>query len=261
MGGAIWKGYIRFNGTNTAVKLHPAVREEQVRFHLLHKRDHARLHQQMICAYDHKPVPAEAQVRGFEVEEGRYIIVEQSELEDAAQETGRTPENSRAIEVHEFVGVAQIDPIFLERAYFLEPADKGKEYNALAAAMKETDSAGICTWTMRKRTYSGALYPAGRTIRLYTLRYADEIIEAGSLGLDEMALSEKELSIGVELISRLTAPFKPEEFENEHHRKLRDLIEKKSRGEKIALLRPVRLKPTMPDRLLQTLEASLKKVA
>ena len=123
------------------------------------------------------------------------------------------------------------------------------------------DVAGICTWTMRKRSYLGALQARGEILRLNTLRYADEVISVESLELQDVSLSEKELKIGSDLINQLTAPFEPQKFENEHQKKLQDMIEKKARGEKIAVLVPRRLKPTESDKLLQALEASLKKVA
>lgn len=254
-GGAIWKGFIHFGDTNVAVKLHAAIKEERIQFHLLHRRDRARLRQQMVCAYENKPVPAEAQAKGFEVEEGKYLIVDPEELEQAA------PGRSRAIEVHEFVKAEHIDPLFLERAYYLEPDLHSKGYDALVAALKEMNVEGICTWTMRKRAYLGALQAHGGILRLNTLRYAEEVISVESLELPDIPLSEKELKIGSELINQLTAPFQPEKFENVHQKKLRSLIDKKTRGEKIALLRPRRLKPTAPDRLLQALEESLRRVA
>ena len=257
-GGTIWKGYIHFGDTDVPVKLHTAVREERIQFHLLHARDHVRLRQQMICAYEKKPVPAEEQSKGFEVEEGKYIIVDPEELEQTA------PESSRMIEIHEFVKTAQIDPIFVDRVYYLEPDIaniQGKGYNALFKAMKEMDVEGICTWTMRKRSYVGALQASGKVLRLNTLRYADEVVPVASLDLQNVPLSEKELTIGSELIDKLTAPFEPQKFENEHQKKLLDMIEKKARGEKIAVLAPRRLKPTESDELLHVLEASLKKVA
>jgi len=123
------------------------------------------------------------------------------------------------------------------------------------------DAEGICTWTMRKRSYIGALQSSGKILRLNALRYADEVISARSLELPNIPLSEKELKIGSDLINQLTAPFQPRKFENEHQKKLQGLIDKKARGEKIAILRPRRLKPTASDKLLQTLEASLKRVA
>ena len=75
-GGTIWKGYIHFGDTNVAVKLHTAIKEERIQFHLLHKRDREKLRQQMICAYEKVPVPAESQAKGFEVEEGKYILID-----------------------------------------------------------------------------------------------------------------------------------------------------------------------------------------
>ena len=254
-GKAIWKGNIHFGDVDVPVKLHTAIREARIQFHLLHRRDHLKLSQQMVCAYDKEPVPVEAQVKGFEVEDGKYIIVDPAELEQTA------PESSRMVEVHEFVRTGQIDPVFLDRVYYLEPDIHVKGYNTLAGALKEMDVAGICTWAMRKRYYLGALQTSGKALRLTTLRYADEVISIKSLELQDIPLSEKELKIGSELINQLTAPFQPHKFENDHQKKLHNLIEKKARGEKIAVLRPLRRKPTAPDKLLQALEASLKKVA
>jgi DNA end-binding protein Ku len=200
----------------------------------------------------------EEQSKGFEVEDGKYIIVDPEELEQTA------PESSRMIEVHEFVKTEQIDPIFLDRLYYLEPDISdihGKGYAALVGALKEMDVEGICTWAMRKRSYLGALQARGKILRLNTLRYADEVIPVASLELQDVPVSEKELRIGSLLIDQLTAAFQPEKFENEHQKKLKEMIEKKARGEKIVVLAPRRLKATRSDQLLQVLEASLKKAA
>ncbi len=201
------------------------------------------------------PYRLEEQAKGFEVEERKYILVDPLELEQTE------PESSRMIEVHEFVKPDQIDPVFLERVYYLEPDTHLKGYNAMVEALQEMEVEGICTWTMRKRSYLGALRASGKTLRLNILRYADEVISVKSLDLQKFSFSEKELEIGSELINRLTVPFEPQKFENEHQIKLQNLIDKKARGEKVALLSPRRLKPTAPDKLLQALEASLKKVA
>ena len=254
-GATIWKGYIHFGDTDVAVKLHSAVREDRIQFHLLHRSDQVKLRQQMICAYEKQPVPAEEQSKGFEVADGKYIIIDPEELQQV------TPESSRMIEVHEFVKTAQIDPIFVDRVYYLEPDLQGKGYTALVEALKEMDVQGICTWTMRKRSYVGAVQASGKVLRLNTLRYADEVVAVKSLELEEIPVSEKELKIGSDLINQLTAPFEPQKFANEHQIRLQKLIDKKSRGEKVVLLRPRLLQPTAPDQLLQALEASLKKAA
>src|SRR5512139_2302348 len=139
-GGTIWKGYIHFGDTDVPVKLHTAVKEERIQFHLLHRRDQARLRQQMVCTYEKQAVPAEEQSKGFEVEDGKYVIVDPEELYQTA------PDSSRVIEVHEFVKTGQIDPIFLDRLYYLEPDiqdTQGKGYNALVKVLKELDVTGI----------------------------------------------------------------------------------------------------------------------
>lgn len=254
--GTIWKGEIRFGDVSVPVKLHSAVKEERIEFHLLHKRDRVRLRQQMLCSVEGKPVPAEEQVKGFEIEENKYILVDPEELEQTA------PESSRAIEVHEFVKTGQIDPLFLDRAYYLEPDAGAKGYGALHAAMKELDVEGVCTWTMRKRSYLGALQAGGSILHLQTLRHSDEVRKATSLRLPKTAaLSEKELKIAAELIGHLAAAFEPAKFRDEHQAKLRGLIDRKARGEKIVVVAPRSLKPTSDSQLLKALEASLKKVA
>ncbi len=253
-GRTLWTGYIHFGDTDVPVKLHTAVKENRMQFHLLHRRDQVKLQQQMICAYEKVPVPPAEQAKGFELEDRKYILVDPAELEQAEPE-------SRRIEVHEFVKTGQIDPILLERVYYLEPGTLSKGYNALVGALREMEVEGICTWTMRKRSYLGALQARGKILRLNTLRFADEVISVKSLELQKFSLSEKELKIGADLINQLTVPFQPEKFENEHQKKLQNLIDKKARGEKIVILRPRPLKRTTPDKLLQALEASLKKTA
>jgi DNA end-binding protein Ku len=254
-GRTIWKGHIHFRDFDVPVKLRPAVREERIQFHLLHSRDHVKLKQQMVCAYEKVPVPLEEQARGLELSEGKYILVDPTELDQAE------PKESRVIELHEFVKIEQIDPVFLERVYYLEPDIQVKGYNALVKALGEMKVEGLCTWTMRKRSYLGALQMRGKILCLNILRYDDEVISVQSLELPKISLTEKELKIGRDLINQLTDSFQPQKFENEHQKKLQQLIDKKARGEKIAIMRPRRLKPTTPDKLLQALEASLKKVA
>ncbi|MBP1748890.1 MAG: Ku domain protein [Deltaproteobacteria bacterium] len=251
---AIWKGRINFGEYSIPVKLHTAVREQRIQFHLLHSNDQTRLRQQMVCAYEHIPVPREEQVRGFEWEDGKYVIIDDEELE------WFEPEDSRTIEVHEFVKAGDIDPLYFERVYYLGPDASQQEYDILASALSDTGMEGVCTWTMRKRSYLGSLKARGKIIRLIALRYADEVIAAASLDLPRATLSEKELKVGSDLVRALTGPFQPDKFENEHQRKLQEMIDRKAAGEKISILRPKKKKTTAPDRLLETLEASLKQV-
>jgi DNA end-binding protein Ku len=255
MASTLWMGNIQFGEIIVPVRLHTAVSQNRVQFHLLHKTDRVKLRQQMICKFDKAPVPTEEQAKGFLVDERRYILIEPDELEQIE------PESSRIIDVHEFVKANEIDPVFIERVYYLEPETSEKNYRALAGALKDLDAQGVCTWVMRKRAHFGAIQSTGNTLRLNVLRYTDEIVQAKSLGLESFELSEKEVSIGSELINKLTVKFKPEKYENEHQKKLRDMIEKKSFGHKIALFTPKHLKPTTSGKLLDALEKSLEKVA
>jgi DNA end-binding protein Ku len=254
-GKTLWKGSIRFKDVSLPVKLHTAVHEQHVQFHLLHRRDHAKLHQRMICALEQTPVPPEEQVKGYELEERKYVLVDPAELEQAEPKGGRT------IAVHEFVRTGQIDPVLFERAYYLEPDQSVQPYNALVAALKETGTAGICTWSVRRRSYFGALQANGKGLGLSTLRFADEMVPVKALDLQTSSLSEQELKVARSLIAQLSAHFQPEKFTNEHQQKLEDLVARKARGERIALRPPKRLRSTSPDRLLDALKASLKKVA
>lgn len=255
MGSTIWIGDIHFSGADIPVKLHSAVSQQRVQFHLLHKKDRVRLQQQMICAAEKKPVPREEQVKGYHLDERKYVLIDPEEIEQAE------PEKSRLIDVHEFVKLDSVDPVYMDRTYYLEPDASQKSYTAFAAALKNTGTCGICTWSMRKRAYYGALMPSGGAVRLCVLRYADEIISAASLGLEKFPLQDKELEIGTELIDRLTIPFEPGKYKDAHREKLMSLIEKKARGEKVLLLKPKHLKATDPEKLLETLKKSLKKAA
>lgn len=254
-GRAIWDGIISFGPVAVPVKLHPAVRENRIQFHLLHRGDLVKLQRQMVCAYDGAPVPVEDQARGFELEGGKYILVDPSDLKRA------DPEASRAIEVHEFVPAAHIDPVYPEHCYYLEPGPHAEGYGALVAALGEMGLAGVCTWTMRKRSYVGALRAGGKLLRLYTLRHAGEVVTAAVPKVPGAALSVRELKVGTELINHMTGRFQPQKFEDRHQEQLRKLIDRKARGRKLRVHRPKRLAPTAPSRLLAVLEAGLKRVA
>lgn len=254
-GRALWKGVVRAGAIAFAVKLNSAVRSRRVGFHLLHAADNERLHQQLVCASEGVPVPAGEQVHGFEVGEGRYVLFETAELEELAESA------SRDISVHEFVPSAGIDPFYRERLYSLEPDGALAGYAELLEALRERAAAGICTWTMRGRSHLGALEAGRERLRLHVLRHADEVIGAGALGLREIPVTERELRIGRELVRQMSAGFLPERYSDEHRERLLNMIAKKTRGEKVAVMRPKKTAPTSPDRLLEVLQASLAKVS
>jgi len=252
-GRTIWKGYINFADVNVPVGLHAAVREVRIYFHLLHDQDNSRLHQQMFCINENEPVPKEHQVKGYEVSEGRYVVLQPEELHDLE------PESGRLISVKSFVEPSEIPALFFDKTYYLSPDKSEKPYAELAEALKKAGFAGICRWTMRKRSYFGALDVHNGVLRLTSMRYADEVVLPDALDIPEASLNDRELSAAGDLINALSGKFEPEKYKNEYQEKLRDLIQKKARGEKIAVQPPVKHKATEPGRLLAALQESIKK--
>src|SRR3954463_15490939 len=115
MARSIWTSAISFGLVNIPVKLYTAVREERVAFHLLHDQDKVRLKQKMVCPEDGKEVHREHMVKGYEISPDHYVIVRDEELEAAL------PKSSRIIELQDFVGLEEIDPVYFDRAYYLVP--------------------------------------------------------------------------------------------------------------------------------------------
>jgi DNA end-binding protein Ku len=208
----------------------------------------------MICPADGTVVEKEHRVKGYEVEEGRYVIVDPEELRRIEVDQGRM------VEVKAFVRDDRLDARYLDRVYYLEADQNPDRYAALAEVLGEAGVTGICTWTMRKVSYLGALKAAGNALRLVTMRYSDEVVPAESLDLPEADISERELRTGRALIESLTAPFAPEQHEDEHRKKLWNMIQQKAAGRKVIVFRPRELEPTPEETLLHALEESLKKV-
>ena len=251
---SLWKAIISFREIEIPVKLYPAVQEKRIAFNLLHANDNVRLRQQMICSHDDQPVPREHQVRGYSVSPGQYVIVTDDMLRQVE------PEIDRTIKVQEFVPDQEIDPRYYLRHFHLGPNASDKTYNTLVAALSETDLVGICRWAMRRRAYVGVLYAGRNGLQLSTLRSGNEVYGREDLWLRPVAVTERELRIGTELIENLSAEFRPEQFQDEHQAKLRAMIEQKAAGRQVRIVpfRPKR--PTAEQDLVKVLEESLRRV-
>src|SRR5205085_6910301 len=140
----IWSGSISFGLVSVPVKLFSATSPKEVRFHMLHDKDGARIQQKRVCSADGHEVPWEHIVKGFEISKGRYVTVTREELE------AFNPRATKAIEIEDFVDLEQIDPIYYETTYYLLP-DKGaaKPYALLVAAMKRTGKVGVARFVLR----------------------------------------------------------------------------------------------------------------
>lgn len=248
---AIFKGIIRFDGVNLPVKLYTAVREERISFNLLHDEDKVRLHQQMVCSADNKPVEKEHQIKGFEIESGRYVELGSDELE------ALEPETNRQIEAVDFVEEGAVDPRFFDRCYYLGPDGMDKQYAETAEALQKAGTIGICRWSMRKHRYLGALRGKDGLLEIVIMRFAEEIIDPSSLSLPKEEVSQKEMQMAEHLIGMLESDFHPEQYHDRFQQRLRKLIEEKAEGKEIKITRK---KPTRaaPKDLTSALEASIK---
>ncbi len=234
------------------MKLYTAVRDTRVHSHLIHDTDRQRLQQRMVCPQDEAVVDQDQTIKGYEIEEDRYVVIDPREL--AVLE----PEASRDIEIMEFVGAGKVDPRYLDRTYFLGPDQAEPMYVNLAESLKQAGLAGMCRWVMRGRSYVGVLEQRDGLLSLITHRYADEIVPGDSLEFKRVEPTRKETTIAKNLVEELTEEFRPEQYRNEYEAKLRSLIDAKAQGKEVKLPKPERPAPTKEEDLVGVLQRSLE---
>ena len=252
---AIWKGNLKLNSTKLPVKLYSAVQDRTVRFHILDDRAKVRVKQHMVNADTGDEVPAEKIQKGYEVEPGTFVILEDEELK-ALQ-----PEASRDIEVKQFVPIKSIPPEFYDRPYYLGPDGNVEDYFSLAEALNNQKREGVATWVMRNQMYTGALGAVGDYLLLFTLRNAEEVLSAKDLPKPAgRAPDKRELNMAKQLIEMLQGEFNPAEFKDEYRDRVMEFIEQKAKG-KAPRLRAVKTKraPASLDAVLAKSIAALKK--
>ena len=227
---AIWTGAISFGMVTIPVKLYSATESKDVRLRLLHKEDGAPIEEKRFCTEDGKEVAWEDLVRGYEIRKGEYVILEPDEI-DAAK-----PESSTTIEIGDFVEATEIDPVYFEKSYFLEPTDVGaKPFSLLKRALEETERVALARVTIRTRERLATLRAYEGTLILETMFWPDEIRSTGALDLPEGAearVRAKELEMARSLVNSLADKFRPESYTDAYRTALEELIEQKMRGEK-----------------------------
>ena len=250
---AIWKGAISFGMVTIPVKLYTATEQKDVRLRLLHKQDGAPIEEKRFCTADGKEVAWDDLVRGYEIGKGEFVILDPEEIDDAK------PESSTTIEIGDFVEAEEIDPIYFEKSYFLEPTDVGaKPFSLLKRALEETDRVALARVTIRTRERLAILRPYEDTLLLETMFWPDEIRSTGALDLpegDETEVRAKELEMARSLVENLADRFRPEAYTDAYRTALEELIEKKMRGEKRNVKRR-RTEPKVID-LMEALKASV----
>ena len=225
-----WSGNIRLALVSVPVKIFPATHSgARISFHQVHEPSGKRVRYQKIVP-GIGPVDTDEIVKGFELENDHYVLIDPEEIDDLKLEAKKT------LDLIQFVSQGEIDPIWFDRPYYVTPDGELAEeaYEVMRDALRRSGKLGLGQFIMRGREYVAALKPCGSGLLLETLRFEDEVREAAPYfsGIDDSKPDNELLDLATELIDRKTAPFAPERFEDQYTKALRELIEAKARKRK-----------------------------
>jgi len=224
---SIWSGVITFGLVSIPVKLYPATQDKDVSFHQLHRPDHSRIKYKKFCATEDTEVETEDIVRAFEVSKDQYVEVTDDDLEHLPLPAKHT------IELSAFVKADDIDPIYFEKSYYLEPEDTGlKPYALLMKVLEKKGVTGVATIAIRNKESLCALRPHDSTLLLETLHYPDEIRER-EFKLESTAVSDRELAVAGTLVDALEETFDPGKYHDHYREALLELIASKTEGREV----------------------------
>jgi DNA end-binding protein Ku len=231
MSSSVWRGSIVLSLVTIPVQLYAAARSERTYLHQIHKECNTRVKQPLFCPTCNRFVERNEIIKGFEFDEGQYILMEEKEIKKLAAASSRT------LEILAFTRLSEIDPIFFDSSYFCIPEDAGrKAYHLLVKALEDTQTAGIGKLLMHQRDYTVFLRAYEHGLLLHTMYFSNEIRELPQFGVIEAVdLKPQEVKLTEQLIKSMTEPFKPKQYHDEFQGKLRKLIEAKQRGKSIEI--------------------------
>jgi DNA end-binding protein Ku len=252
-----WSGAVSFGLVTVPVELYTAVRPQTVRFRQLSRQTQAPVRQRLVDASTGAEVARDDIVKGYELEDGRFVVVEPQELEELR------PEASRLIRIQAYVEQSDIDPVFYDRAYYLAPDGEvaRRPYQLLTAAMSQTGQVAVATFVMRNREYLAAIRARDGVLVLSTMHHAAEVMEPADLDLDlerGAAPSEQELAMAEQLIGSMRTDFDPEAFPDRHRADILEYLEGKAEGRTVEVDTGRRDRGNVVD-LMAALEQSLQR--
>lgn len=261
MAHAIWSGAINFGLVTIPVKLQTAIRTNDLRFNFLHKTDEGRINQVRRCSIDGEEVAYTDLVRGYEYEKGRYVIISDEDFDRV------NPEATQSVDIVQFVDLAEIDPMFFDKPYYLEPEKRGRHaYALLREALKDSGKVGIAKVVIRSREHLAALKPNGDALVLELMHFADEIVEASTLDLPAVEKpAANEMKVARMLIDTMTEAFDASAFKDSYREEMLAMIEARAAGKSLPVgetKAPVRDNVVnLMDVLQKSLEATKKRNA
>lgn len=250
---SLWKGTISFGLVNIPISLGVATQRSDPKFRTLDAKTMQPIKQQLYSPTREETVERDETVKGYEVSKDRFLPMSDEELDSVAVERRRT------IDIVAFVDAEDVDPVYFDRSYYLQPQDHAeKPYRLLLEAMRETGKAALGKMVMSSREHLALLRPSGDTLVIELLFYPEDVRPKDEIeeSVREVEVQPAELDMAKQLVSSLTRPFEPEEFENEHKRELLALIERKLAGEEVVVVEERPTAEPVPD-LMTALKASL----
>lgn len=250
-----WKGYLKLSLVSCSVALYSATStSERIRFNIINRKTGNRIRNQVVDAETEEPVEQEDRVKGYQVEKGQYILVEDEELDEVALESTHT------IDIEKFVPRDEVDEIYLDESYYIAPNDK-VAYEAFAVireAMRKEDLVGIARVVLYRRERILMLQPRGDGLMATALRYRSEVRDEKSYfdEIPSVKVPADMLNLAVHILESKKAHFKPEEFEDRYEDALVELIKAKQAG-KPAPKAP-EAKPSNVINLMDALRRSVK---
>lgn len=250
-----WKGYLKLSLVSCSVALYSATSTSQrIRFNIINRKTGNRVHNQVIDAETEEPVEQDDRVKGYQVEKGQYVLVEDEELDDVALESTHT------IDIESFVPRSEVDEIYLDEDYYITPNDKvGYEaFAVIREAMKKEDLVGIARVVLYRRERILMLAPRGDGIMATALRYRTEVRDEQDYFSDipEVKVPADMLDLAVHILKSKKSHFKPEKFEDRYEDALVSLIKAKHSGKPIPKLEEA--KPSNVINLMDALKRSVK---
>lgn len=223
---AIWSGAIGFGLVNIPVKLFSATQQAELDLDMLDKKDHANIKYQRVNGNTGKEVDWDDIVKGYKVND-EYVVLDEKDFEKAS------PEKTKIIEIAEFVNEKDIDSIYYETPYYLQPEKSGgKPYALLRDALKKTGKAGLGTYVLRNRESLVLIKAAGNMLILNKIRFQEEIREADELDIPDVKIKPAEMAMAVQLIEQLTTDFDISNYKDTYNESLLKLIMAKAKGKK-----------------------------
>lgn len=224
---AIWKGAVSFGLVSVPVKLYAATESHDISFRQVHAKDGGRIKYQRVCSVDGEEVAYADIAKGYETEDGQMVILDDEDLADLPASS------SREISVEKFVPTEQIDPMWLEKSYFLEP-DKAaaKPYALLREALKEADRVAVVTVSIRTRMTTAVLRVRDDVIVMQTMLWPDEVRKPDFAGLSatEHAAKPNELKMAKLLVDTLAGDYDADDYEDDYQKAVEALVAAKLEG-------------------------------